>query len=102
MSMRTAALAAACAAALWGAQPVRGMLAAAEEPLCEEETVYGTVIIVDEEYGVFGLLGTRYRFQSMDELNLEFLQGRLVKIEIGSDCGIRDIRVLDGTSESIT
>jgi hypothetical protein len=83
-------------------QPVGGMIASAAEALCEEETVYGTVVVIDEQYGVFGLLGTRYRFQSMEELNLEVLQGRTVKIDIGSDCGIIDIRVLDGLSESIT
>jgi hypothetical protein len=75
---------------------------AAEEPLCEEESGYGTVVLLDEDLGLFGLLGTRYKFQSMDELDLGFLQGRMVKIDIGRDCGIEDIRVLDGASESIT
>ena len=103
MFRRRAALAAGMlAATLACVQPVRGMLAPGEEPLCQEETVYGTVVIVDEQYGIFGLLGTRYRFQSMEELNLDFLQGRMVKIDIASDCGIEDIHVLDGTSESIT
>ena len=72
------------------------------DPLCDEETVYGTVVIFDEAVGVFGLLGTRYRFQSMEELDLEFLQGRMVRIDIGPDCGIVDLRVLDGDFESIT
>lgn len=90
------------AAVLTCADPALAMPGPGAEPLCEEETVYGTLVILDEEYGVFGLLGTRYKFQSMEELNLAFLQGRMVRIDIGPDCGILDIRVLDGVSESIT
>jgi hypothetical protein len=73
----------------------------AADPLCEEETVYGTVVLLDEDLGVFGLLGTRYKFQSMEMLDIAFLQGRMVRIDIGSDCGILDLRVLDGDSEAI-
>lgn len=72
------------------------------ESLCDEETVYGTVVVLDDVLGVFGLLGTRYKFQSMEELDLEFLQGRMVRIDIGADCGVVGLRVLDGESESIT
>lgn len=83
----------------------RGALVADQDgidPLCDEESVYGTFVVIDEKTGFFGLLGTRYKFQSMDELDLEFLQGRMVKIDIGRDCGILDIRVLDSESEAIT
>lgn len=73
-----------------------------EPPLCEPETVYGTVIIFDDVLGVFGLLGTRYKFQSMEELDLEYLQGRMVRIDIGADCGILDLRVIDGEFDSVT
>jgi hypothetical protein len=103
MFLRTAVLAAWLLAITGlGLLPAQAMVAPVADPLCAEETVYGTVVILDEQHGVFGLLGTRYKFQSMEEVNLEFLQGRMVKIDIGPDCGIEDIRVLDGTSESIT
>lgn len=72
------------------------------EPLCEEETVYGTMVVLDDVLGVFGLLGTKYKFQSMEELDLEFLQGRMVRIDIGADCGILSLRVVDGEFESVT
>jgi hypothetical protein len=84
------------------ASPAALVTQEADEPLCEEESVYGTVVLLDEELGLFGLLGTRYKFQSMEMLDLGFLQGRMVRIDIGRDCGIEDIRVLDGDSESIT
>lgn len=71
------------------------------KPLCDEETVYGTVVLLDEDLGIFGLLGTRYKFQSMEVVDVASLQGRMVRIEIGPDCGIIDLRILDGDSEAI-
>jgi hypothetical protein len=104
MRLRSCACAVGLLASVLLSRPAHAALVddANTEPLCEEETVYGTVILLDEDLGLFGLLGTRYKFQSMEELDLGSLQGRMVKIDIGPDCGIEDIRVLDGATESIT
>lgn len=105
-SSRWKALTVAAALCAHGALHVPAMHAApphaGDAPLCPDETVYGTVVILDRDLGVFGLVGTEYKFQSIDAFDLEALHGRMVKLDIAADCGIEDLRILDGYFESIT
>jgi hypothetical protein len=74
----------------------------ADEFACEDESVFGTFVVVDAARGIFGLLGTRYKFVGSPDLDLRYLVGREVKIDIDEDCSIQDIHILDGDTETIT
>lgn len=70
-------------------------------PACEETTLYGTVIVVDENQGLFSLLGTGLELQVSPEVDLADLEGRAVRIEVDPACSVIEIEVLDSASEAV-
>jgi hypothetical protein len=68
---------------------------------CEEEVVYGTVVLLDETTGRFGLRGTQYEFVVDDPRVGEELEGMQVRIEVAADCSVRDLHVI-GDFDSLT
>ncbi len=62
---------------------------------CKREAVYGTVVVVDEDLGMFGLAGTRYAFLATPDVDLNEIEGHLVKIDVDSDCSVLGIEVIE-------
>ncbi len=70
-------------------------------PLCSEEVLYGTVI-ADVSVGAFGLRGTTYLFVVSQDISLEDIDGKLVRIEIAPDCSVRDLHVIGLGADALT
>jgi hypothetical protein len=100
-------LAAVFFASLLGAAALAStQLDAAPAPLqlilpCEEEVVYGTVVVLDFERGTFGLAGTEYEFIADDPKVLPELDGLQVRMEVATDCSIRALDII-GDDDSLT
>jgi hypothetical protein len=73
------------------------------EPLipCEEETVYGTVVVLDEQNGLFGLEGNEYEFVADQPEVVRELDGLQVRMEVAVDCSIRDLHII-GDTDALT
>lgn len=66
---------------------------------CEEEVVFGIIVVLDGERGLFGLEGTEYQFLAEDPEVLGEIDGLQVRMVVASDCSIRDFEVIgDGGS----
>jgi hypothetical protein len=68
---------------------------------CEEEVVYGTVVVLDEDTGMFGLEGKEYEFVADQPEVVRELDGLQVRMEVAVDCSIRDLHVI-GESDALT
>ena len=68
---------------------------------CAEEVVYGTVVMLDEDTGMFGLEGKEYEFIADQPEVVRELDGLQVRMEVAVDCSIRDLHVI-GESDALT
>lgn len=93
-----------CASFAGAAFASTGLVDAAPSPPelilpCEEEVVFGTIVVLDPERGLFGLAGTEYQFFAEDPEVLGEIDGLQVRMEVASDCSIRTFEVIgDGGS----
>ncbi len=71
-------------------------------PGCDEGTYYGTVIVLDEDQGLFSLVGSGLELVASPYVDLAEIEGRAVRIYVEADCSVRDIEILNSASDAVT